>query len=145
MLPITMAEESITTGPCTSISPFTAPAIAALVAVMLPMTTELAPIFTEPSLTISPLILAPSAKISAALEFPLIYPVIFSLPRISIFQLIVPTRSIDPSELTSPVITIPVVITAVSSDAIFASILFSAPLLFSVFSCFRTLSTVISF
>ena len=46
---------------------------------------------------------------------------------------------------TSPVITIPAVITAVSSDAIFASILFSAPLLFSVFSCFRTLSTVISF
>ena len=61
------------------------------------------------------------------------------------FPLIVPTRSIDPSELTSPVITMPAVIIAFSSDAVFTSILFSAPLFSSLCSCSRTLPTVISF
>ena len=48
--------------PCTSISPFTAPAITALVAEILPIMTELCPIFTLPSLLTSPTILAPSAE-----------------------------------------------------------------------------------
>lgn len=48
MLPITTAEVSTTTGPCTSISPFTAPAITADVAVIFPMITEPTPIFAVP-------------------------------------------------------------------------------------------------
>ena len=48
MLPITTADVSTTTGPSTSISPLTAPAITADVAEMLPITTVPAPIFAVP-------------------------------------------------------------------------------------------------
>ena len=58
MLPMITADVSTTTGPCTSISPFTAPAITAEEAVMLPMITEPAPILTVPVLTTSPSIFA---------------------------------------------------------------------------------------
>ena len=51
MLPITTADVSTTTGPLTSISPFTAPAITADVAVMLPMITEPTPTFAVPVVT----------------------------------------------------------------------------------------------
>ena len=80
MLPMITADVSTTTGPCTSISPFTAPAITAEEAVMLPMITEPAPILTVPVLTTSPSIFATSAKNSEDELLPLITPVTTNLP-----------------------------------------------------------------
>ena len=72
MLPITTADVSTTTGPLTSISPFTAPAITADVAVMLPIITEPTPTLAVPVVTTSPSTLAASAKNSADVLEPLI-------------------------------------------------------------------------
>ena len=80
MLPITTADVSTTTGPSTSISPLTAPAITADVAEMLPITTVPAPIFAVPVVTTSPSIFAESANNSDEELLPLIAPVISSLP-----------------------------------------------------------------
>ena len=61
-------------------SPLTAPAITAEVAVMLPIITEPTPILAVPVVTTSPSILAASAKNSAEDEFPFTLPVTTSLP-----------------------------------------------------------------
>ena len=74
------ADVSTTTGPCTSISPFTAPAITADVAVMLPIMTDPKPILTVPELTTSPSTFAESAKNSADELFPITDPVTVNLP-----------------------------------------------------------------
>ena len=66
MLPITTADVSTTTGPCTSMSPLIAPAITADAAEILPITTEPRPILTVPVLDTSPSIFAASAKNSDA-------------------------------------------------------------------------------
>ena len=101
MSPITIADVSRITGPLTSISPLTAPAITALVAEILPMITELCPILTLPSLTISPVTFAPSANTSEALELPKMLPVTFNLPRTSILPVMLPTTSMEPSDVIS--------------------------------------------
>ena len=80
MLPITTADVSTTTGPLTSISPLTAPAITADVAVIFPMITEPTPTLAVPVVTTSPSIFAASAKNSAEEEFPVTLPAITSLP-----------------------------------------------------------------
>ena len=90
IFPITTADVSTTTGPCTSISPLIAPAITAEAAEILPMITEPAPILTVPELTTSPSTFATSAKNSEAALFPLIVPVTTSLPLQVTFPLMVP-------------------------------------------------------
>lgn len=81
---------------------------------------------------ISPLIFAPSAKISAALELPLIYPVMFGLPRISMFPLIDTYQIHRSFETYISGDHIPAVIIAFSSDAgqlsPFSSLLLCFPL-----------------
>ncbi len=90
ILPMITADVSTTTGPCTSMSPFTAPAITADVAEILPMITDPAPIFTVPELTTSPSIFATSAKNSDELVFPFTVPVTTIFPLQLIFPFIVP-------------------------------------------------------
>ena len=97
-----MAVESIITGPSTSMSPLTAPAITADEALTFPSMTEPTPILIEPSETTSPLILAWLAYISPALTLPLIVPPTISLPAHVTLPFTVPIRSREPSVSISP-------------------------------------------
>ena len=94
--PDTIAVESIITGPLTSISPLTAPAITADVPLISPTITVSCPILTAPLATISPSILASFANTSPALDVPLIVPLTVNLPRQLISPIIVPNTSIEP-------------------------------------------------
>jgi hypothetical protein len=78
MSPTITAEESTTTGPCTSMSPLTAPAMTAEVATILPTITVPCPILTEPLASISPSICALLANTSLALELPVMLPLTVS-------------------------------------------------------------------
>ena len=131
MLPIIIAVASRITGPCTSISPLTAPAITAAVAVMLPLTTVLGPTLTEPLHLMLPTILAPSANTSSAVELPVISPVTSSLPSIEILPLTIPCTSSEPSDVISPVTFIPLITTPTSIALIFLTVLIGASLITS--------------
>ena len=107
ILPFMIAVESITIGPFTSISPFTAPAITPEVPVISPNTTVPRPTFTLPSLMILPSILSVFTYTSAAEVFPFTLPVIDNLPKHSTSPFTVPNTSSAPSEEILPLITVP--------------------------------------
>ena len=97
-------------------SPLTAPAITAEVAAIFPTITEPAPILAVPVVETSPSILALSAKNSDETLLPFTTPVMVNLPLHLTLPTMVPSTSIDPVDSKSPVIFIPFVIIAFSSD-----------------------------